>query len=144
MQTHLVGAITGTRQGSAVTQQSFSLDYVNNLTGVDLLLCTVKASPQLPVKMDLRAIIGTADNSGTTSVLRVGSAANGAQYLNDVDLKGTAGVNYTTGNVSIVLVADTTIYARITRVGTAATAGQVFIAVDLAEININQPTAQGS
>jgi hypothetical protein len=144
MQDHASGPTKGhTRQGALDTSHSFSLDIVNNLTGVDLKLTTIAASLTKPVAVTLEAVIVAADNSGTSSVLRIGTAAGGTTILNDVDLKAAAGVNYVPANATLIVTADTDLYARITRVGTAATAGQVVVLARLREVNIKQPTTSG-
>lgn len=144
MFSHGTGGALGTRQGTNVNTQSFSLDFVNNLTAVNLKLCSIKASVAKPVALTTRAVIVTADNSGTSATLSIGTASGGTQILNAVDLKGTAGVNYEPTNKTLILVADTDIYAVKTLVGTAATAGQIVVSLAMHEVNVKQPTNQGS
>lgn len=144
MQTHQTGNILGTRLAPVLVRHGFQLTFDLNLTGVDLLLATIPASVVVPAGYRLRAVIVTADDSGTSSVLRIGTAAGGTTLLNDVDLKAAAGTNYTTTNDTLVVTADTQIWARITRVGTAATAGKVIVFLEPFDVNVTQPTNQGS
>lgn len=140
---HGSGAGQGTRQGCVVNCQSFSLDYVNNLTGVNLKLISIKASAAKPVALRSSAVIITADNAVTSAVLSLGTASGGTQILNGVDLKGAAGVNYVPTNGILIIVADTDIYVVVTKVG-ATTAGQAVVNLEAWEINIKQPTNQGA
>lgn len=142
MQSHNTGAITGSRQGSVVVQQSFRLDFATNASGTDLLLCTICASATRPVKLRLAAVVGTSYDAATSAVLSVGTAAAGTQLLNAVNIKAAAGTKYTPTITEQIYVVDTPIYARTTSVGTN-TVGQVFIMAEIAELNVNQPTVTG-
>lgn len=143
MQSHSTGAVLGTRIGALVTAQGFSLDNTNNLTGVNLKLCTVEASAAKPVAIRVRAVVVVADTNSSTATLSVGTASAGTQFLNAVDLKAAAGTNYKPTNDVIIAVANTDIWAVRTLAGTVGV-GQSVVLVELAEVNITQPTTLGA
>lgn len=147
MQTHLTGAITGSRLGSNSVQQSAILTWNGNLSGVPVKLFTIKASATQPVAYRLTAVVfETFANGANASTLSVGTSSGGGQLLNVVDLKAGAGnqVNYTPAVPLRIAIADTEIWAVRTDTTTAATVGQVAVVCDLDEVNNQAPTAQGS
>jgi len=80
---------------------------------------------------DVKVKIVTAFNAATTNVLTVGSNAssnNNIVAAADVDETATGTTSVSTG-WGLAFAADTTIYARYTQSGTAATTGQATIVI---------------
>lgn len=142
MQTHGTGAIKGSRQGSYPTNQSYVLTYLNTTAGTntDVKLFTIEASPTKPVAYRTRAILQEAWNDVGADTLSVGTAQGGTQLLNAVDLKGAAGVNYAPANLEALAIADTDIWARVSRAGSGGSVGRVGLKIELMELNVQVPS----
>lgn len=136
---HGVGRRQGVRQGCRPIIHSFPIDFSQNVSGEDYLLGKFDAEVLKPSVLRVTGVVGTPDNSGTTSVLRIGTAAGGTQLLNDVDLKAAANTSYTP-TLPLRVITDTVeLWARVTRVGTAATAGRAYVLVEEVEVDTTQP-----
>lgn len=141
MQSHSSGCIKGNRLGSNPVRHSWIIPFTTaKLTsGTDVKLCTLPGSTFNPLAYSCRIIVGTANNSGTSAVARIGTASGGTTLINDVDLKAAAGTNYTTTNVFTYGRVDVDIWVRVTSVGTAATTGEFAILIEPFELNVADP-----
>ena len=79
----------------------------------------------------------TAWNSGTSDTLTVGTAAAGSQYIGAVSTAtaGRAAITYSAAQLLAMsnIGANTTVYATVTPVGTAATTGQTLVTIIYAQ-----------
>lgn len=142
MNNHANGGIAGTRQGCFPVVHSFRMLFGTNPTATPIKLCTVKATAQNPARIRVRAVVGVASDAATTATLSVGTASSGTQFLNAVNIKAAAQTNYAPTNDTMVVTADTDIWGLRTITG-AETVGTAWILVEVSDLNVNQPTAQG-
>lgn len=73
--------------------------------------------------------VNTVFNSATTTVLDIGSAADGDLYATDLDVKTAAAFVPLDEAVSMVVTADTELTAQLAETGTAATAGSAIVVI---------------
>lgn len=140
-QTHNTGAIKGSRNGSEVVQHSGVYTSAANLSGVSQKLITIVASPAQPAYLRLTVFVNLAFvNGANASTLSVGTTSGGTNLLNAVDMKVSPGTNYVTNGPVKVFTTDTDIWVTRTDTATAASAGEVFVMADVAEINVKPPT----
>lgn len=112
-------------QGNVPASKEFTINF--NTTGVATgsALCKVQASVAKPVMLEISAQVVTAFNGGTTNVLTLGtSAGSNDQYIAAADITEATPGFYPAAPVRVRLEADTTITARYTQTGTAATTGK--------------------
>lgn len=138
MQDFVTGPIQGNRLGPVRSAQTWRFAHgdAQLVSGSDYKLCTLPATVAQPIAMRIRAVDEVASDAATTDTLKLGSAANGTQYLNAVDLKSTAGTNFTTANDTVILTASTDIYLRMTTTG-AKTVGTFSIILDAIQLNVS-------
>lgn len=136
---HGVGRRRGTRQAAVSKVESFPITFNNRVSGQDYLLARIDAKTKAPIRLRINAVIETADNSGTTSVLRLGTASGGTQILNDVDLKAAANTNYNdAGGLFRIVNGVFELWGRVTRVGTAPTAGRAWVTIEEAPLDVTK------
>lgn len=113
-------------QGNVSATKEFTVNYNTAGIATGSNLCKVQASVAKPVLLEISAQVVTAFNAGTTNVLTLGDSADSGNdnYLTSSDItEGTPGF-YPAAPVRVRLEADTTITARYTQTGTAATTGK--------------------
>ncbi|OAP40361.1 hypothetical protein AU381_00080 [Sinorhizobium glycinis] len=73
--------------------------------------------------------VNTVFNSATTTVLDIGSAADGDLYATDLDVKTAAAFVPLDEAVSMVVTVDTELTCTLAETGTAATAGSAVVVI---------------
>lgn len=73
--------------------------------------------------------VNVAFNSATTTVLDIGSAADGDLYATDLDVKTAAAFLPLDEAVSMVVTADTELTCQLAETGAAATAGSAVVVI---------------
>lgn len=73
--------------------------------------------------------VNVAFNSATTTVLDIGSAADGDLYATDLDVKTAIAFLPLDEAVSMVVTADTELTCQLAETGTAATAGSAVVVI---------------
>lgn len=147
--THASGAIQGTRLGCDVIAHSMRYNQANSLASgtVNTKMLVVPATPAKPIAIRLRAVVTEAFNDVGAVTLSSGSSSGSIGFLAAVDLKAAAGTSYvptaTPAGQIYVVETETPVWVGITHAGAAGTLGKVDIIVELFEINIVLPTAQG-
>lgn len=147
MQDHATGKVTGNRQGSLQTAQTFSFTYGVDTSAAAKKLCTIQATTDQPALYRVTAVVGTAFDSAVSATLSVGTDSGGSpaysNNLSAVDAKAAAPTNYVNANPWRKVTADTDLYGVLTLSG-ATTAGQVDVIVEIIELNVLEPTPLGS
>jgi len=102
---------------------------VNQIFGTGASPVTVGVLPKSARIIDIKVLVETADNAGTSAVVDVGISGTANKYADNVDVTaiGSASVTYTP---KAVPTADETIIATLTEAGTAATAGSWDVIVE--------------
>lgn len=138
MDSHQVGRRRGTRQGGSPVIHSFPITFNNRVSGQDYLVARFDAKVKSPARLRINAVVETPDNSGTSSFLRLGTVSGGLQVLNDVDIRATANTVYNDLNVMRIVNSVFELWARVTRVGTAPTAGRAWVTVEEVGLNVTK------
>lgn len=114
----------------AGTQQ---VHFLRKTLGVGDMAKVVKLGTIPAGALILKALSGvqvnTVFNSATTTVLDIGSAADGDLYATDLDVKTAAAFVPLDEAVSMVVTADTELTATLAETGTAATAGSAVVVI---------------
>lgn len=141
MQGHTTGCQVGNRRGSILSALTFlfcSTGVANGnviATGSNQKLCTLPANLFNPILYTVR-IVEIAANTATGAVTAsIGTVSAGTQLINAVDLKGTAGVNYTTANARVYAEADVDIWLNYTVASGTDAAGKFVVQVEAYEVN---------
>lgn len=120
----------------ASTQQ---VHYIRKTLGVSdmgkvVKLGTIPAN-SIILKPSSGASVNVAFNSATTTVLDIGSAADGDLYATDLDVKTGIAFLPIDEAVSMLVTADTELTATLAETGTAATAGSVTVIIGFLPAN---------
>lgn len=145
MQSHASGLQLGTRSASSLVEATWlfcSTGVANGnviATGSNTLLCTLPATTFSPIIYTVRIVEIVANTAAGAVTASIGTASAGTQLLNAVDLKGTAGVNYTTANARIYAEADVAIWLNYTVASGTDAAGKFAVIVEAYEVNVVAP-----
>lgn len=78
----------------------------------------------------IQVVIDTAFNAGTNNNLTLGTTASGADIAASATVvAGTAGAKTSTAGLTLLLTADTPVFAKYAQTGTAATAGKARVGI---------------
>ena len=149
MQSHGTGALRGTRQGSYPVRHSASIKRGENVawTTVNTKLFTVDGTAANPVAYRVSLVVGTAFNPTGTATTALGTSSGGTQLLTASNVKAAAGTNYAPAAAADIKIATSAVDIWASTVvsahGSEFTAGEVFVILELFEINLKATSEQG-
>lgn len=129
---HSQGKIYPTRLGQENVLHSVPVNFNDTGIGTGVLMLTVEAQEK-PTLLEVQALVTTPFNAGITNVLVVGTTPGGTDILGGTDItEGTAGFYPGNGTARQAYVTtDTPVYVTYTYTGTAPTAGQAYILLNV-------------
>lgn len=129
----------GTRSSNSVGTQewAFASGNLAALTGVSILLCTLKASAANPILYSARLITVTANTASGAVTGSLGTASAGTQIINATSLKATAGTNILPSPLWVYAVADVAIWHTFTVASGTDAAGLYTVELLCRQFNIN-------
>ena len=113
------------------TQQVHFLRTLINYNDADALTRNMGTIPEGSNLLRINTCVSTAQNAGTTNTISVGTSSGGTDLVNAA-AAGSVTANVVTQAPSgkSLLASDTTIWAKLTQSGTAATAGVVEVTIE--------------